>query len=130
MSMLNYEHVHLTECTAMPQAVSTHPLLQSAENPGPAYDRQPTYPSMARAEQLQVAKQQPPHLKAIFPFDSRGAYGEFGGFRDEYPGGVIHLFRYLVGHFSAMHQNRGAPGPLPPEREKLWREAMNNPDYK
>jgi putative CocE/NonD family hydrolase len=82
------------------------------------------------AEQLAVAKKQPPHLKAIFPFDSRGAYGELGGFRDEYPGGVIHLFRYLVGHFTAMHQNRGAPGPLPPEREKLWQEAMNNPDYK
>jgi hypothetical protein len=82
------------------------------------------------AEQLAVAKQQPPHLKAIFPFDPRGAYGEFGGFRDEYPGGVIHLFRYLVGHFSAMHQNKGAPVPLAPERERLWREAMSNPDYK
>ena len=82
------------------------------------------------AEQLAVAKKQPPHLKAIFPFDSRGAYGELGGFRDEYPGGVIHLFRYLVGHFSAMHQNRGAPGSLPPERERLWQEAMANPDYK
>jgi len=82
------------------------------------------------AEQLAVAKKQPPHLKAIFPFDSRGAYGELGGFRDEYPGGVIHLFRYLVGHFSAMHQHKGPPGPLPPEREKLWREAMDNPDYK
>ena len=65
-----------------------------------------------------------------FPFDSRGAYGELGGFRDEYPGGVIHLFRYLVGHFSAMHQHKGPPGALPPEREKLWREAMNNPDYR
>ena len=72
------------------------------------------------AEQLAVAKKQPPHLKAIFPFDSRGAYGEFGGFRDEYPGGVIHLFRYLVGHFSAMHQHKGPPGALPPEQEKLW----------
>ena len=82
------------------------------------------------AEQLAVAKQAPPHLKAIFPFDSRGAYGEFGGFRDEYPGGVIHLFRYLVGHFSAMHQNKSSPAPLPPERERRWREAMNNPDYK
>jgi predicted acyl esterase len=82
------------------------------------------------AEQLAVAKQAPPHLKAIFPFDSRGAYGELGGFRDEYPGGVIHLFRYLVGHFSAMHQNKGSPGPLPGGRERLWREAMNNPDYK
>ena len=40
------------------------------------------------AEQLAVAKKQPPHLRAIFPFDSRGAYGELGGFRDEYPGGV------------------------------------------
>ena len=82
------------------------------------------------AEQLAVAKKQPPHLKAIFPFDSRGAYGEFGGFRDEYPGGVIHLFRYLVGHFSAMHQNKGAPGALPPPLEKAWAEAMSNPDYK
>ena len=82
------------------------------------------------AEQLAVAKKQPPHLKAIFPFDSRGAYGELGGFRDEYPGGVIHLFRYLVGHFSAMHQHKGPPGALPAERERLWREAMNNPDYK
>ena len=59
------------------------------------------------AEQFAVAKQQPPHLKAIFPFDPRGAYGELGGFRDEYPGGVLHLFRYLVGHFSAMHQTQG-----------------------
>jgi putative CocE/NonD family hydrolase len=82
------------------------------------------------AEQLAVAKKQPPHLKAIFPFDSRGAYGELGGFRDEYPGGVIHLFRYLVGHFSAMHQHKGPPGALPPEREKMWRAAMDNPDYK
>jgi predicted acyl esterase len=82
------------------------------------------------AEQLHAAKQQPPHLKAIFPFDPRGAYGVLGGFREEYPGGVIHLFRYIVGHFSAMHQHKGPPAALPPEREKLWREAMNNPDYK
>ncbi|MGH7249032.1 MAG: CocE/NonD family hydrolase, partial [Pseudomonadota bacterium] len=82
------------------------------------------------AEQLAVAKKAPPHLKAIFPFDPRGAYGELGGFRDEYPGGVIHLFRYLVGHFSAVHQAKGPPGPLTPGRETLWREAMNNPDNK
>ena len=48
------------------------------------------------AEQLMAAKLNPPHLKAIFPFDPRGAYGEAGGFRDEYPGGVIHLFRFLL----------------------------------
>ncbi len=82
------------------------------------------------AEQLAAAKKQPPHLRAIFPLNSRGAYGELGGFRDEYPGGIIHLFRYLVGHFSAMHQHKGPPSALPPEREKLWREAMSNPDYK
>jgi predicted acyl esterase len=82
------------------------------------------------AEQFHVAKQQPPHLKAIFPFDPRGAYGVLGGFREEYPGGMLHMFRYLVGHFSAMHQHRGAPGPLPEPKETHWREAMSNPDYR
>ncbi len=82
------------------------------------------------AEQFHVAKQQPPHLKAIFPFDPRGAYGTLGSFREEYPGGVLHLFRYLVGHFSAMHQHRGAPGALPEPKETYWREAMANPDYR
>jgi len=82
------------------------------------------------AEQLAVAKQQPPHLKAIFPFDPRGAYGHLGGFRDEYPGGVLHVFRYLIGHFSAIHQNKGQPGNLPPDKENLWQEAMSNPDYR
>src|SRR5262245_30986820 len=48
------------------------------------------------AEQFMAAKLKPPHLKAIFPFDPRGAYGEAGGFRDEYPGGVLHLFRFLL----------------------------------
>lgn len=82
------------------------------------------------AEQLAVAKQRPPALKAIFPFDPRGAYGSLGGFRDEHPGGVLHLFRYLIGHFSAMHQVKGPPGELTPERENLWREAMKNLDYR
>jgi putative CocE/NonD family hydrolase len=82
------------------------------------------------AEQLNVARQQPPHLKAIFPLDPRGAYGSMGGFRQEYPGGVVHLFRYLLGHFSAMHQVRGAPGALPPEDEAWWQAAMANPDYR
>ena len=82
------------------------------------------------AEQLAVARQQPPHLKAIFPFDPRGAYGHLGGFRHEYPGGVIRVFRYMLGHFSAAHQNRGQPGTLPPQREEWWRQAMANPDYR
>jgi hypothetical protein len=82
------------------------------------------------AEQFHVARQNPPHLKAIFPYDPRGAYGMLGSFREEYPGAMLHLFRYLVAHFSAIHQNKGKPGPLPPEKEAHWREAMNNPDYK
>ncbi len=82
------------------------------------------------AEQIAAAKLAPPHLKAIFPFDPRGAYGPLGGFRDEYPGGVIHLFRYLIAHFSAIHQHKERPGELPPEKERLWREAMRNPDYR
>ena len=82
------------------------------------------------AEQLHVARQNPPHLKAIFPLDPRGAYGMMGSFREEYPGGVLHLFRYLIMHFAAIHGTKGKPGPLPPEKEALWREAMNNPDYK
>jgi putative CocE/NonD family hydrolase len=82
------------------------------------------------AEQLAAAKLQPPHLKAIFAFDPRGAYGEFGGFRDEYPGGVIHLFRFLLQGYSAAHQQKGPPKPLPPEREELWQAAMRNPDYR
>jgi len=82
------------------------------------------------AEQFHAAKQNPPHLKAIFPFDPRGAYGTLGSFREEYPGGVIHLFRYLIMHFAAIHGTKGRPGPLPPEKEVLWGEAMCNPDYR
>ena len=82
------------------------------------------------AEQFHAARQHPPNLKAIFPYDPRGAYGLFGGFREEYPGGVIHAFRYLQDHFSGAHGTKGAPAELPPERDRLWREAMNNPDYR
>ena len=81
------------------------------------------------AEQLHVARQQPPSLKAIFPFDPRGAFGTLGSFREEYPGGVLHLFRYLIGHFSAFHGTQGQLGELPPERDALWKAAMENSDY-
>ena len=30
------------------------------------------------------------------PVRPAGAYGALGGFREEYPGGVLHLFRYLL----------------------------------
>jgi len=79
--------------------------------------------------QFQAAMQQPPHLKAIFPFDPSGAYGE-GQFRDRYPGGVLHVFRYLLDQLSVAHGAKGRPGTLPPEVERLWKEAMNNLDYR
>jgi putative CocE/NonD family hydrolase len=82
------------------------------------------------SEQFHAAKQRPPHLKAIFPYDPRGAYGAFGGFREEYPGGVMHAFRYLQNHFSGAHHAKGAPGALSEEKERLWRQAMSNPDYR
>ncbi|HEV7448357.1 MAG TPA: CocE/NonD family hydrolase, partial [Steroidobacteraceae bacterium] len=82
------------------------------------------------AEQFKLAKQQSPHLKAIFAYDGRGAYGPLGSFREEYPGGVIHLLRYLMDHFSGVHRNKGAPAQLSPPREASWREAMSNPDYR
>ena len=82
------------------------------------------------AEQLYVARQNPPHLKAIMPLDPRGAYGTLGSFREEYPGGVIHLFRYYLMHLAAMHGARGKPAALPPDKEAQWQEAMNNPDYR
>jgi len=82
------------------------------------------------AEQLHVARQNPPHLKAIFPLDPRGAFGTLGSFREEYPGGVLHLFRYYIMHMAAIHGSKGKPGALPPEKEALWQEAINNPDYR
>jgi predicted acyl esterase len=82
------------------------------------------------AEQFKLAKQQSPHLKAIFAYDGRGAYGPLGSFREEYPGGVIHQLRYLMDHFSGVHRNKGAPPQLSPEREALWLQAMSNPDYR
>ena len=82
------------------------------------------------SEQFHAARQQPPLLKTIFAYDPRGAYGKFGGFREEYPGGVLHAFRYLMDHFSSVHTARGAPGELPADKETKWREAMADPDIR
>ena len=82
------------------------------------------------AEQMLAARQNPPHLKAVFALDPRGAYGRLGGFRDEYPGGVVHVFRYLLSHFAVSHETRSAPGELDERREALWLAAMENPDLR
>lgn len=75
--------------------------------------------------QWQAAIKQPPHLKAIFPFDAHMAYA----FRDLYPGGVLHVMLYLLDIMSTVHGAKGKPGTLPPEMERLWKEAITNPDY-
>jgi uncharacterized protein len=81
-------------------------------------------------EQWRAAAQGHPALKAIFPYDACSAYGGMFGFRDFYPGGVLHAFPYLLDVFSTVHENRGVPGELPAEEEKLFRAAMANPDFK
>jgi uncharacterized protein len=81
-------------------------------------------------EQWRAAAQGHPALKAIFPYDACSAYGGMFGFRDFYPGGVLHAFAYLLDVFSTVHENRGVPGELPAEEEKLFRAAMANPDFK
>jgi predicted acyl esterase len=78
------------------------------------------------AAQWQAASLQPPHLKAIFPYDAFAAYV----FRDHHPGGVLEVTPYFLDPLSVTHGVKGRPGPLPPELERLWEEAMKNPDYK
>ena len=81
-------------------------------------------------EQWRAAAQGHPALKAIFPYDACSAYGGMFGFRDFYPGGVLHSFPYLLDVFSTVHESRDRPGDLPPEAEALHRTAMANPDFK
>ncbi|MFC1958278.1 CocE/NonD family hydrolase [Chloroflexota bacterium] len=74
--------------------------------------------------QVAVAKQQPPHLKAIFAMDPSAQY-----FQDRVPGGIVSSFPWVPGIWPAAHETVGQPGPLPPEKDALWKEAMQNPDY-
>jgi putative CocE/NonD family hydrolase len=79
------------------------------------------------AEQMHVARQQPPHLKAIFPFDPRGAYGTLGGFREEYPGGVVHLFRYLVATSASSTRTAARPASCRPRRKRSGARRWRTP---
>jgi len=81
-------------------------------------------------EQWRAAAQGHPALKAIFPYDACSAWGGMFGFRDFYPGGVLHTFPYLLDVFSTVHESRDRPGELPPAEEELFRRAMANPDFK
>jgi len=77
--------------------------------------------------QFLAAAQQPPHLKAIFPFDPGWCYGFF---REFHLGGVLNTVGYLLEHFSVAHRSVGQPGKLDNDMEALWQKAMDNPDYK
>ena len=81
-------------------------------------------------EQWRAAAQGHPALKAIFPYDACSAYGGMFGFRDFYPGGVLHAFPYLLDVFSTVHESRDRPGELSAGEEALYRAAMANPDFK
>ena len=78
------------------------------------------------ASQLQAAAQQPPHLKAIFPYDPGPAYREF---RDRNPGGVLHTFPLTIEAGSVSHGRSGPPGELPEREQAWWQQACDNPDY-
>jgi uncharacterized protein len=74
--------------------------------------------------QIEAAKTQPPHLKAIFAFDPEPQYPI-----QWHPGGVLPTTPYLLGGTFHFHTKIGQPGPLPPAEEAIWQEAMKNPDY-
>lgn len=81
------------------------------------------------ANQFMAAATQPPHLKAIFPFDPAGAYGGPMSFRDVKPGGVIPMMDYVMDLLDVGHFEQKAPGELPEPMNTWWKEAMENPDY-
>lgn len=72
--------------------------------------------------QFIAAMTQPPHLKAIFPYDPSNI-----SFRDAFPGGLLHTFRFHLMKFSAENPREFK---FSPEEEALWKEAMVNPDYR
>jgi predicted acyl esterase len=72
--------------------------------------------------QIEAAMTQPPHLKAIFPYDPSNFT-----FRDTAPGGVIHTMWFHLLKFSADNPKEIK---LTPREEDLWKEAYNNPDYR
>ncbi len=83
------------------------------------------------SSQFHAATLEPPHLKAIFPYDPGSAYGEMvTGFRDMYPGGVVHPFIYFLDPLGVAHLHRGQPPGLEGERLERWLAAVDNPDFR
>ncbi len=78
------------------------------------------------AAQLQAAAQQPPSLKAIFPYDPGPAYREF---RDRNPGGVLHVFPLVIESGSVTHGVHESPGTLSAADSQAYEAAVANPDF-
>lgn len=76
--------------------------------------------------QMMAAMTNPPHLKAIFPQDPGSFYGFF---REIHLGGVLNTLFYHLDHVSVDHMTRTAPPQLPKDQQKLWEQAMQNPDF-
>jgi predicted acyl esterase len=74
--------------------------------------------------QVMAAITQPPHLKAIFPYDPHSFLFYF---KDFYPGGVVHSMVFHLMKFSVENPHEVK---LSPEEETLWKEAYRNPDYR
>ena len=70
--------------------------------------------------QIVAAITQPPHLKAIFPYDP-----SMFSFRDVYPGGMIHTMWLHLMKFSVENPTDVK---LDPEEKAHWEAAYNNPD--
>lgn len=75
--------------------------------------------------QFLAAEANPPHLEAIFPYDTR----DLDPFRDRFPGGVLHTFLLQISDYIVAHQTPEPPH-LSEEERELWQEALENPDYK
>ena len=72
--------------------------------------------------QIEAAMTQPPHLKAIFPYDPSNFT-----FRDTAPGGLIHTMWFHLMKFSADNPKEIK---LTPQEEEHWKEGFDNPDYR
>ena len=72
--------------------------------------------------QIIAALTEPPHLRAIFPYDPANV-----SLRDMAPGGMVHTMWFHLMKFSA---ENAAEVKLTSEEEELWKEACNNPDYR
>ena len=57
-----------------------------------------------------------------------GCYGQWG-FRDFYPGGLVHTMVFLLNSGAVYHVDPRATWCITAEQDAKWREAVSNPDF-